>query len=350
MTTVSIVGASGYTGGELLRILLDHPQVEIKQATSDRQAGKLISTTHPNLRKRTQLKYSPRAALESCDVLFLCQPHGVSMDTLPGLRDKATIVIDLSADYRLHNADDYPVWYSHEHSNPDLLGSFVYGVPELHRETIRTADFISGAGCTATTAILGLYPLFRAGIVNLALPTVIESKVGSSGAGGESGPGSHHPERSGVIRSFKPTGHRHSAEVIQECTFDGRVPQVALSVTSVESVRGIVTTAHVFMNEKLTDKDLWRIYRAAYKDEPFMRIVKEASGLHRYPEPKILAGTNYCDVGFEIDEHSRDNRVVVVAALDNLMKGASGMGVQAMNIRCGFPETMGMEFAGLHPV
>jgi N-acetyl-gamma-glutamyl-phosphate/LysW-gamma-L-alpha-aminoadipyl-6-phosphate reductase len=350
MTTVSIVGASGYTGGELLRILLSHPGVEIKQATSGSQAGKFVFSTHPNLRKRTQLKYSPREALEPCDVLFLCQPHGVSMETLPQLRDKAKVVIDLSADYRLHNPDDYPVWYSHAHPNKELLGTFVYGLPELHREELRTADFISGAGCTATTAILGLYPLFRAGMVNMEMPTVIESKVGSSGAGGESGPASHHPERSGVIRSFKPTGHRHSAEIIQECTFEGRVPQVALSVTSVESVRGIVTTSHVFMKEKLTDKDLWRIYRAAYKDEPFMRTVKESSGLHRYPEPKILAGTNYCDVGFEVDEHSQENRVVVVAALDNLMKGASGMGVQAMNIRCGFPETMGMEFAGLHPV
>lgn len=350
MTTVSIVGASGYTGGELLRILLGHPGVEIKQATSERQAGKFVHSTHPNLRKRTQLKYSPREALEPCDVLFLCLPHGVSMETLPKLRDKARVVIDLSADYRLHNPDDYPIWYSHEHTDRDLLGKFVYGVPELHREALKTADFISGAGCTATTAILGLYPLFRAGVVNLAMPTVIESKVGSSGAGGESGPGSHHPERSGVIRSFKPTGHRHSAEVIQECTFEGRAPQIALSVTSVESVRGIVTTSHVFLADKLTDKDLWRIYRAAYKDEPFMRLVKEASGLHRYPEPKILAGTNYCDVGFELDEHSRDHRLVVIAALDNLMKGASGMGVQAMNIRCGFPETMGMEFAGLHPV
>jgi N-acetyl-gamma-glutamyl-phosphate/LysW-gamma-L-alpha-aminoadipyl-6-phosphate reductase len=350
MTTVSIVGASGYTGGELLRILLSHPQVEIKQAISGSYAGKFVFTTHPNLRKRTQLKYSPRESLEPCDVLFLCLPHGVSMETLPQLRDKAKVVIDLSADFRLHNPDDYPVWYSHEHPNRDLLGKFVYGVPELHREEIKTADFITGAGCTATTAILGLYPLFRAGVVNLEMPTVIESKVGSSGAGGESGPASHHPERSGVIRSFKPTGHRHSAEIIQECTFEGQVPQVALSVTSVESVRGIVTTSHVFTKDKLTDKDLWRIYRAAYKDEPFMRTVKEASGLHRYPEPKILAGTNYCDVGFEVDEHSRDNRVVVVSALDNLMKGASGMGVQAMNIRCGFPETMGMEFAGLHPV
>ena len=350
MTTVSIIGASGYTGGELLRLLLEHPDVEIKQATSERNAGKFVHTTHPNLRKRTQLKYSSRDSLEKCDVLFLCLPHGVSMESVPQLRDKASIIIDLSADYRLNNPQDYPVWYGHEHTHPDLLGEFAYGIPELHREAIRSADFISGAGCTATTAILGLYPLFRAGIVDLEMPTVIESKVGSSGAGGESGPGSHHPERSGVIRSFKPTGHRHSAEIIQECTFDGRVPKVALSVTSVESVRGIVTTSHVFLKERLTDKDLWRIYRPAYKDEPFMRLVKESSGLHRYPEPKILAGTNYCDVGFEIDELSGTPRVVVIAALDNLMKGASGMGVQAMNVRCGFAETAGLGFPGLHPV
>jgi N-acetyl-gamma-glutamyl-phosphate/LysW-gamma-L-alpha-aminoadipyl-6-phosphate reductase len=350
MTTVSIVGASGYAGGEVLRLLLDHPDVEIKQATSERQAGKFVHTTHPNLRKRTQLKYVQRAALEPCDVLFLCLPHGLSMEAVPELRDKASIIIDLSADYRLNNPQDYPTWYDHEHTHPELLGEFAYGIPELHREAIRQADFISGAGCTATTAILGLYPLFRAGIVDLAQPTVIESKVGSSGAGGESGPGSHHPERSGVIRSFKPTGHRHSAEIIQECTFGGRVPQVALSVTSVESVRGIVTTSHVFTKERLTDKDLWRIYRAAYKEEPFMRLVKESSGLHRLPEPKILAGTNYCDVGFEIDEHSGTNRVVVIAALDNLMKGASGMGMQAMNVRCGFAENAGLGFPGLHPI
>jgi LysW-gamma-L-alpha-aminoadipyl-6-phosphate/LysW-L-glutamyl-5-phosphate reductase len=349
MTTVSIVGASGYAGGEVLRLLLDHPHVEIKQATSERQAGKFVFSAHPNLRKRTQLKFTSREALEPCDVLFLCLPHGLSMESVPQLREKAHVIIDLSADYRLNNPDDYPTWYGHGHTHPDLLGKFVYGLPELHREAIKGADFISGAGCTATTAILGLYPLFRAGVVNLEMPTVIESKVGSSGAGGESGPGSHHPERSGVIRSFKPTGHRHSAEIVQECTFEGRVPQVALSVTSVESVRGIVTTSHVFTKERLTDKDLWRIYRAAYKDEPFMRLVKEASGIHRYPEPKILAGTNYCDVGFEIDEHTDTNRVVVVAALDNLMKGASGMGVQAMNVRCGFPETAGLGFAGLHP-
>jgi N-acetyl-gamma-glutamyl-phosphate/LysW-gamma-L-alpha-aminoadipyl-6-phosphate reductase len=350
MPSVSIVGASGYTGGELLRLLLDHPEAEVKQATSERQAGKFVHSTHPNLRKRTQLKYTPPAGLERCDVLFLCLPHGVSMESLPRLRDKAEVVIDLSADYRLNNPADYPTWYGHEHTDPALLGRFVYGVPELHRAEIRGADFISGAGCMAATAILGLYPLFRAGVVDPSLPTVIEAKTGSSGTGGESGAASHHPERAGVIRSFKPTGHRHSAEITQELTVDGTAPRIAFSATSTPAVRGIVATSHLFLKEPLEDRDLWRIYRAAYKDEPFMRLVKEASGIHRYPEPKILSGSNYCDVGFERDPHSDANRVVTIAALDNLMKGAAGMGVQAMNIRCSLPETLGLEFAGLHPI
>lgn len=348
MVSVSIVGGSGYTGGELLRLLLGHPEVEVKQVTSERQAGKFVFSTHPNLRKRTQLKYTPLAALEPAEILFLCLPHGVSMESLPALRDKAGTIVDLSADFRLNNPADYPTWYDHEHPHPELLGRFVYGIPELHRAELGDAAFISGAGCMATAAILGLYPLFQAGVVDTTIPTVIEAKTGSSGSGGDAGPASHHPERSGVIRSFKPTGHRHSAEVIQELTVDGVAPPVAFSATAVEAVRGILATSHVFLNEPLQDKDLWRIYRAAYKDEPFMRIVKEATGLHRYPEPKILAGSNYCDVGWERDPHS--NRVVVMAALDNLMKGAAGMGVQAMNIRCGFPETLGLEFPGLHPL
>ena len=348
MISASIIGGSGYTGGELLRLLLQHPEVEVKQVTSERNAGKFVFSTHPNLRKRTQLKYSPLERLEPCDVLFLGLPHGVSMESLPRLQDKAETIIDLSADFRLNNPQDYPTWYGREHLHPDLLGKFVYGIPELHRDEIREARFISGAGCMATASILGLYPLFQAGVVDTNVPTVIEVKTGSSGSGVETGPASQHAERSGVIRSFRPTGHRHSAEVIQELTVDGTAPRVAFSATAVESVRGILATSHVFLKEPLQDKDLWRIYRGAYKDEPFMRIVKEASGIYRYPEPKILSGSNYCDVGFERDPHS--NRVVVLAALDNLMKGASGMGVQALNIRCGFPETTGLEFPGLHPV
>jgi N-acetyl-gamma-glutamyl-phosphate/LysW-gamma-L-alpha-aminoadipyl-6-phosphate reductase len=229
-----------------------------------------------------------------------------------------------------------------------MLGDFVYGIPELHRDEIRSADAISSAGCMATTAILGLYPLFKAGVVNTSRPTVIEAKTGSSGAGGAPGLASHHPERSGVIRTFKATGHRHSAEIIQECTVNGVVPEVAFSATSVEAVRGILATSHVYLKEPMSEKDVWAIYRTAYKEEPFLRIVKESSGIHRYPEPKILSGSNYCDIGFERDPHS--NRLVVLAALDNLMKGAAGQAVQTFNIRCGYEETCGIDFAGLHPV
>jgi N-acetyl-gamma-glutamyl-phosphate/LysW-gamma-L-alpha-aminoadipyl-6-phosphate reductase len=151
-----------------------------------------------------------------------------------------------------------------------------------------------------------------------------------------------------VVRSFKPTGHRHSAEIIQELTVGETVPNIAFSATSIEAVRGILATSHVYLNDPLSDKEVWSIYRAAYKDEPFLRIVKESSGIHRYPEPKILSGTNYCDVGFERDPHS--NRLVVMAALDNLMKGAAGQAVQTFNIRFGFDETCAIDFPGLHPI
>ncbi len=348
MTNVSVIGGSGYAGGELVRLLLAHPGADLKQVTSERNAGKFVRSVHPNLRKVTDLKFSSLDALEPVDVLFVALPHGVAMGRMAELRAKAGVVIDLSADFRLRNPADYPTWYGHEHATPEALAEFVYGIPELHREEIERSDAISSAGCMATTTILGLYPLFQAGVVDLAKPLVVECKAGSSGSGGAPGLGSHHPERSGAMRSFKPTGHRHSAEVIQELTVDGRAPQVSFSATAIEAVRGILATSHVYLKEPLADKDLWAIYRKAYKDEPFMRLVKEASGVHRYPEPKLLSGANWCDVGFERDSHS--NRVVVMAALDNLMKGAAGQAVQAFNLRCGFPETTALEFAGLHPI
>ncbi|MBD0324761.1 MAG: N-acetyl-gamma-glutamyl-phosphate reductase [Aldersonia sp.] len=348
MTDVSVVGGSGYAGGELVRLLLDHPHATLKQVTSERSAGKFVRSIHPNLRKRTELKFVGLDRLQPCDVLFVALPHGVAMGKMAELRQKAGIVIDLSADFRLRNPADYPKWYGHDHALPELLREFVYGIPELHRAELKQSDAISSAGCMATSAILGLYPLYQAGVVDTAAPVVIEAKTGSSGSGGGPSLGSHHPERSGALRSFKPTGHRHAAEVIQELTVDGVAPPVAFSATAIAAVRGILATSHVFLKEPLPDRDLWAIYRVAYKDEPFMRIVKEAGGIHRYPEPKILSGSNYCDVGFERDPDS--NRLVVMAALDNLMKGASGQAVQAFNIRCGYPETAGLEFAGLHPI
>src|SRR6476659_6927911 len=344
----SIIGGSGYAGGELLRLLLSHPMAEVQQVTSERNAGRFVFSMHPNLRKRTQLKFVSVENIEPVDVLFVATPHGASMKKMEEFRQIAPIVIDLSADFRLNSPDGYPKWYDHEHPLPRMLEEFVYGIPELHRDEIREANLISSAGCMATTSILVLYPLFRAGVVNLEMPTVIEAKTGSSGSGGSPGLASHHPERAGVIRSFKPTGHRHSGEIIQELTFDRSVPEIAFSATSVETVRGILATSHVYLKEPMSDKEVWAIYRQAYKEEPFMRVVKESSGIHRYPEPKILSGSNYCDVGFERDPDS--NRVVVMAALDNLMKGAAGQAVQAFNIRMGCPETLGLEFAGLHPI
>jgi LysW-gamma-L-alpha-aminoadipyl-6-phosphate/LysW-L-glutamyl-5-phosphate reductase len=348
MTEVSIVGGSGYAGGELARLLLGHPGACVKQVTSERNAGKFVRSVHPNLRKVSDLKFSKVEALQPCDVLFVALPHGVAMGQMAGLRRLAPIVIDLSADFRLRNAADYPKWYGHEHTTPEMLGEFVYGIPELHRDEIREANLISSAGCMATTTILGLYPLYQAGVVDLVRPVVVEAKAGSSGSGGAPGLGSHHPERSGAMRSFKPTGHRHTAEVIQELTVGDAAPEVAFSATAIEAVRGILATSHLYLREPMPEKDIWAIYRAAYKEEPFMRLVKESSGIHRYPEPKLLSGSNWCDVGFERDPDS--NRLVVIAALDNLMKGAAGQAVQAFNLRCGYDETTGLEFTGLHPI
>lgn len=347
MLNVSIVGASGYGGGELLRLLLDHPEVQVKQVTSESNAGKFVHRIHPNLRKRTDLKFTSASELGECDVLFLALPHGTAMERIEDWMKLAPIIIDLSADFRLRSAADYPTWYGHEHPNPDMLANWVYGIPELHRDEMLEANYISSAGCLATAAILGLYPLFKADIVDFNKPVVIEGKTGSSGAGGGVSLSSHHPERSGSMRSFKPTRHRHTAEMLQELSFCGK-PNIAFSATAIEAVRGILSTSHVFLKEPLEERDIWRIYRRAYSGEPFMRIVKESSGVYRYPEPKILSGSNYCDVGFEVDPSS--GRVVVLAALDNLMKGAAGQAVQAFNVRFGFPETTALEFAGLHPI
>jgi N-acetyl-gamma-glutamyl-phosphate/LysW-gamma-L-alpha-aminoadipyl-6-phosphate reductase len=340
MIRVSIVGASGYTGGDLLRILLFHPEVEIQQVTSERHAGKLVSSLHPNLRKICKFKFVSITELEPCDVLFLGLPHGQMMNRIDEFEALADSLIDLSADFRIHDAQAFEKWYGKPHACPGRLEDFVYGIPELHRDKMKGAKHISGAGCNATATILALHPLYLAGVVESA---VVEVKAGSSQGGNAVNEGSHHPERSGAVRSYKPTGHRHLGEIRQELNADN----IHLSATSIEMVRGILATCHVFLNTALEEKEIWKIYRSAYGNEPFIRIVKERSGIHRYPEPKLLAGSNYCDIGFERDPHS--NRLVVISAIDNLMKGAAGQAVQAFNIAQGFDETTSLEFPGLHP-
>lgn len=344
--SVSIIGASGYTGGELLRLLLFHPEVEIKQLTSNSYYGKLVSKAHPNLRKVTSLKFCSEEELEKVDTLFLCTPHGESMKKIEIYMGIADRIIDLSGDFRLNDQIEFEKWYHQSHTKPELLQKFIYGIPELHRDKMKDAQFISSAGCNATTTILGLYPLFKNNLVELD-KTVVEVKVGSSEGGKKHSFATHHPERSGSVRSYKPTGHRHAAEIIQELSFGNKI-DIHFSATSIDLIRGTLGTSHVFLKEKLLEKELWKIYRKEYRDEPFIRIVKEKDGNYRYPEPKLLNGTNYCDIGFEVDPHS--NRVVVISAIDNLMKGAAGQALQAFNIMHDLEEISGLEFPGLHPI
>jgi LysW-gamma-L-alpha-aminoadipyl-6-phosphate/LysW-L-glutamyl-5-phosphate reductase len=342
---VGIVGAGGYAGGELLRLLLGHPEVGEVAAGSESLAGKPVTVAHPNLRKRTDLQFVHYEDVTGCDVLFLSLPNGTHRaDEFEG---RAKLIIDLSSDHRLRDPKDYERWYGAAHPYPEKLDRFVYGIPELHRGAIQGAARVTGAGCNATATILALLPLFAADVVDRTRPVVVECKVGSSEGGREPSEDSHHPERVGVVRSFRPVGHRHTAEAEQELTLGGARPRVDLSVTAVELVRGVLATAHVYVNGPVEDKDIWKIYRQRYAAEPFVRIVKERSGIFRYPEPKLLAGTNFADVGFAVDP--RGDRVVAICAIDNLMKGAAGNGVQAMNVALGLDETAGLGFVGLHP-
>lgn len=340
----AIIGASGYVGGELARLLLFHPDVELAQVTSERLAGKPFTSTHPNLRGHTALQYVPMSKVEPCDLLFLALPHGEAASRIEQFAALAPRIVDCSADFRLRDPAAYARWYGTPHPAPGWLETFTYGLPELNRAAIQSAKYVSGVGCNATATNLALLPLVRAGLLDAARDVVVEVKVGSSEGGASSSDSSHHPERSHAVRSFAPVGHRHTAEVLQATGLE----RVHLSITSVELVRGALATAHVFPTTALSEKDLWRAYRAAYNTEPFVRIVRERQGNYRLPEPKILAGSNYAEVGFALDEAS--GRVVSICAIDNMMKGAAGTAVQCMNLMCGFDERAGLGFLGLHPV
>jgi len=306
--------------------------------------GEYVYQVHPNLRKRTQLKFSDPATLESVDILFLAQPHGQAQHNIEQYAKLAPKIIDLAADFRLRDADFYEQWYGEKHAAPEWLSKFVYGLPELQREELKTASYVSGVGCNATASNLALLPLVKADLLDTSSPVIIEIKVGSSEGGAEGNSGSLHAERANVIRTFSAFGHRHTAEVIQEMG----VKDVSLTMTAVDLVRGVLATAHAKVKQDVATKDLWKAYRAVATENPFVRVVKEQRGIYRVPEPKILAGTNYADLGFELDE--TNGHIVSMCAIDNLMKGASGSAVQCMNLMMGWDETLGLEFMGLHPI
>jgi LysW-gamma-L-alpha-aminoadipyl-6-phosphate/LysW-L-glutamyl-5-phosphate reductase len=340
--TLSIVGASGYAGGEFLRLALSHPHLEVKQVTSRRFAGEPVHFVHPNLRGRTSLKFVPPEKLEPADILVLALPHGVLAREFDRYASLAPILVDLSADFRLKDPDLYRKYYG-EHPRPELLGRFVYAVPELYREALREADWMAGAGCNATATLLGLYPLLKGGVLKPS-PIFVTLLISTSAAGAEPSPASHHPERAGSIRVYKPTGHRHTAEVVEN--LPGR-PEVHLTAIATDRVRGILMTAQTFLQDGWSERDVWQAYREAYGAEPFVRLVKQKKGVHRYPDPRFVQGTNYADIGFELEEDT--GRLVVMVAIDNLVKGTAGHALQALNIRLGLLETLGLDFPSLHP-
>ncbi|MFH1327904.1 MAG: N-acetyl-gamma-glutamyl-phosphate reductase [Candidatus Bathyarchaeota archaeon] len=349
---VGIIGASGYTGGELLRILLFHPEVEITQVTSREYAGEYIFRVHSNLRGVTSLKFDQpdlSKTIEKCDTVFIATPHGTSGKIAPQLLQGGLKVIDLSADFRLKNPDDYPKWYGWNHPNPGLLKDAVYGVPELHRTEIKNARLVACPGCTAVASILALSPVFKANLIERN-KVVIDIKIGSSGAGAKPSISTHHAERFGVVRIYKPVGHRHTAEIEQEMKIISGKDDVRISMSAhaVNMVRGILSTGHSFLTQNIEAMAIWKIYRSFYQNEPFIRLIRDRKGLYRFPDPKIVIGSNFCDIGFEVDDHT--NRLVTISAIDNLVKGAAGVAVQNLNIILGIDEKTGLLHPGLHPV
>lgn len=342
----SVVGGTGYTGGELVRLILGHPEFELGQVTSRGDAGRPVHLRHPNLRAHGAGSYVEPGDLAPCDVVFLCMPHGRAAAEIDRYMGLARLVVDLSSDFRLDDPGQYQRWYGEAHPREDLLGTAVYGLAEVSRRELgelreRGRGLVSGVGCNATAMVLALLPLARAGLIESA---VCDVKAGSSEAGASPTAGSHHPERAGVVRTYSPWGHRHLGEVARVL---GPI-EVDATISAVGMVRGVMCTSHVRTTRRVDDRELWGVYREAYEGEPFVRIVRDRSGPHRLPNPSVVVGSNHADVGFAVDEAS--GRIVAMCALDNLVKGAAGSAVQAANLALGLDERLGLGFPGLHPV
>jgi len=343
--TASVVGASGFAGGELLRLLSGHPEFELRQATSREYENRTVGYVHPNLRE-LDLRFSDPANLESVDALFAATPHGVSMEHVEQYLDAADRLVDLSADFRLGSEATYDEWYD-GHTAPGYLDAATYALPELGRDGLADADIVAAGGCNATATMLALKPLLDAGLLQPEDQVVADLKVGSSEGGTGGGAASSHPERSGVVRPYAPTGHRHEAEIEEQLGLS-----LSFTVHAVEMVRGAAATCHTFPTGGaaaaggIETPDLWSAYRDAYEAEPFVRLVAGGGGVYRYPESKAVAGTNLAEVGFAAD----GERIVAFAAIDNVMKGSAGQAVHAANLAFGLEETAGLTQTGLHPV
>jgi N-acetyl-gamma-glutamyl-phosphate reductase len=334
---IGIIGGSGYTGGELLRLLAQHPEAKVKAVTSRSLKGQKVSDTHTHLRKIYDLNFEdmkPEEVALRCDIVFTAVPHGTAMQIVPDLLDNGVKVIDLSADYRLKK-EVFEKTYKMKHTDPR---DAVYGIPELHPE-VAEQKFIANPGCYPTGASLSAAPLADAGLIERV---VFDSKSGISGAGAEPTAVSHYPNMAENIQAYKLTSHRHRAEIVQELSrLDSGLKSISFTPHVIPSVRGILTTAHIFVKKELGEEDVSEIYRDFYKDKPFIRLI------HGIPMLGSVRGSNFCDIGFEIDKNS--DRIVVISGIDNLVKGASGQAIQNMNLMFGLPETTGLWTPAIAP-
>ena len=336
MLKVAIIGASGYTGGELLRFLKDHEKVEVVAATSRQYAGTPVRKVHPHLQD-LDLKFEDIAPGElDADLVFTATPHGASMNIVPQLVETGVKVVDLSGDYRFDDISIYEKWYGLKHEKP--LDA-VYGLPEMYREEIKKANLVANPGCYPTGSILAGIPLVKEGLVDTI---IADSKSGVSGAGIKPTPATHYPNISDNIVPYAVTTHRHMPEIQEKLQKFGDV-RVSFTPHLVPVIRGIITTLHSVPHQEVTPEEIFQLYKNHYQDEPFVRVLDAGE----IPRLSSVRGSNFCHIGcFEIDDNGR---LVVVSAIDNITKGASGAAVANMNLMCGFPETMSLEGCGLHP-
>ena len=345
MLRVAIAGASGYTGFELIRILSHHPQVELTTITSRQQAGQRLDAVYPALRGHCRLTFAPtnpQILTADADLVFTALPHQAAMEIVPALLDRGVKVVDLSADYRLRDALVYGAWYQ-PHQTPELLAEAVYGLPELYRERIQKARLVANPGCYPTSIILAAAPLLEKGLIDHCT-LIADSKSGVTGAGRGASLGVHFCEVSDSFKAYKVAEHRHTPEIEQELSeLAGETVRLTFTPHLVPMSRGILSTVYATAREKVSAAHLDDAFAAFYQEAPFVRL----SGRGELPTTLQVRGSNYCDLGWRLDE--RTGRVIVVSVIDNLTRGASGQAVCNMNLMSGMPEELGIDYAPWQP-
>lgn len=349
MIRVGIMGASGYTGVELIRLLGHHPHVQISALTAQRFAGCKVAEVFPSLagtlpsRNSTFLELNAEQVLAECDFVFTALPHGASYQIIPGILANGKKVVDLSADFRLKDSASYHYWYKMDHGRPDLLKEAVYGLTEIHRAEVRSAELVANPGCYPTSIILALAPLLRERIIDTGT-IIADSKSGVSGAGRKGELAYSFSEIAEGIKAYGLPVHRHTPEIEQELSLlAGEKITINFTPHLIPINRGILSTVYACLKELQTFERLSELYHDFYANEQFVTVAQKGY----YPTTNEVKGSNNCHIGLVIDE--RTNRVILISVLDNLVKGASGQAIQNMNVMLGLDETMGLRGAGLYP-